>query len=238
MILKFKQKQVLSGGRLFSEQTKTRLLINQPSRYFSILDGLNTKEDILKSVYEFRIKTIGKYKDQLILPEGNMSTTSNNTYLIFRSRINYPGYIFLYWVLFGVAAFYLSRFVIKRRRRLFNIVTLSKISIFLLVLYKCFYNNRHFGSLSRYIKSVELSKELDSVNILFANNNIINVETKDLYIQRKPYFYMLQQLVNKDTDLMIGIKGKDYILQSKYATIPHREVFIAVMKGYSFTKLK
>jgi hypothetical protein len=199
--------------------------------YFSQLYKRNEDKTYLNHLQKFDGKNIKRKNDYLEFMQGKFyESSSSKNYIVYKTNSKIPRLLIGCLVLLGLNIFliyYLTKNKITKIKALLLILNL-------LVMWKVFRSNA--WQIKKYIKSIELSKDLNNVFITNYAGKTLTYASEDIFLKKNSYFYIVQYDFLRSVCAEITIQGGNNFVQLNNVLIPDKDVFSAVLKGYKLKK--
>ena len=199
--------------------------------YFSQLYKRNDDKNYLTHLLKFDAKNI-KRKNEFIefMPNKFSESSSTKNYIVYRTNSKIPR-LFIGCILLLSLNLFLIYYLTKDK------ITKTKallLCLNLVIMYKAFRSNA--WRLGKYIKSIELTKDINSVLITNYGKKMFTVGSEDIFLRKNNYFYIVQSDFLRSVCAEITIKNENNFVQLNNVLIPDKDIFSAVLKGYKLKK--
>jgi hypothetical protein len=193
------------------------------SQKFRTWDGKSLLDHILK----FDGKNLKRKSDFLEVPQNKFHNTGES-FIIYNKKSKFPVMFILSFVMIGVSIYlfyYLAKNVKNRPK---THILLLAINTFIFIKYI----KSNIWRLGRYIKTLELTRDLSKLTVRTFNSKIYTLRPEDINMIKNNYFYMFQYDFFREHSLIVNIKGKDYYIPLKNTNIPDKDILSLVVRGY------
>jgi hypothetical protein len=211
-----------------------RYLGRDMRQYFTQLYKRNDDRAILNHIIKFDGKGVRRKNDYLeFLQNRFYESTGSKHYVVYKAGARIPRLFVGCLALIGLSIF--SAYYLLK-----DGISISKYRAILLllnfaVLYKAV--RSRCWQLGKYIKHIEISKELNTVYFNTYRNKLITANPEDVFFAKNSYFYMVQKDFLRSVCVEINIQGDNHYVQLHNALIPDKDIFSAVLKGYKLKKI-
>jgi hypothetical protein len=199
-------------------------------KYFTQLYKRNDDKMLLNHVLKFDGKSVRRKQDFLEFLQNKFYEANNKNYTVYKAGAKVPRLLLGCILLIGLnlsIGYYMFDWSSKVKMLLWlcNLV----------VLYKAVKSN--CWQIRKYIKSIDVSKELDKVNLLTYTNKHLSVNPEDIFFVKNSYFYMVQKDFLWNICVEIDIQGVHHYIQLHNVLVLDKDIFSAVLKGYKLKKI-
>jgi hypothetical protein len=204
--------------------------------------------DMHKYISSFTGKKFDRFEDTLLVDNrllGKLSSSSG-MYPVYKSNIGYkiikvlllqiimviPILFLLYYSVQSTNK-ELALYYINKSTKTYVAIKASVILISLFILNLLRKNNLY--KIWNYVKKIELSKDLNNLQITTFTNKVFQPKLKDMYFYynfSSPYISHKSMSKVEDT-LIFGIKDKQYIIPLENSTIQSKDLLSICLRGYS-----
>ena len=204
-----------------------KFFIYSNKRNISQIFKKSDDKTINSHIVKFDGRSIKTKNDHIeVLP--NKFFKNNNNFIIYKTQTRIPR-MFIFSIIFFGTSLYLFYYLFNN----INDFTKTKFIFLLLnsiIFWKCLKSD--IWRLSRYIKSIEITKDLSKLILNTFNNKSLTILPEDLNLIKKSYFYMFQYDFLKNISMMVAIKGEIHYIQLNNTFIPDKDILALVLRGY------
>jgi hypothetical protein len=242
----------LNCGNNFNKNFSNTLLKFSTQNFSTNVSGGPTREeqtitDLHKYISSFTGKKFDRMEETLLVDNkllGKLSSTSK-MYPVFKSNIGYKILKVLFLqIIMVIPVLFLLYYSLQSLKKEFALYTFNKSTktyvgikasltiVSLLILN--FLRKNNLYKIWNYVKKIELSKDLKSLQITTFTNNVIKPDLRDVYLYynfSSPYISHKSMSRVEDT-LIFGIKDKQYIVPLENSTMQSKDLLSICLRGY------